>query len=129
MYVPHLYHLPASTADAPLQTNAVTYQTGQDTVVRAQFLKNGTLANSQDTNFRAVSDDWPVFGLAQDLGTVSGTSQTVVYAIGHVRDPAVQYIVANNGLQLRSMYFWSKFSSVTDLVSPPRFRTRGKVGC
>ena len=84
--------------------------------MRGQFIKNGKLANSQDTNFRAVSDDWPVFGLAHDLGTVSGTSPTVVYAVGHVRDPAIQYIVADNARQARNLYFWSEFSSVTDLV-------------
>ena len=88
--------------------------------MRGQFVSNGKLANSQDTNFRAVSNDWPVFGLAHDLGTVSGTSPTVVYAVGHVRDPAIQYIVANNGRQSRNLFFWSEFSSVTDLVGIPR---------
>jgi hypothetical protein len=47
--------------------DGVTYQTGQDSVVRSQFVSNGKLANTQDTNFRAVSDDWPVFGLSKDL--------------------------------------------------------------
>ena len=76
------------------------------------------LANTEDTNFRAVSDDWPVFALAHDLGTVaaSGASPTVVYAVGHVRDPAIQYIIADNGRQDRSLYFWSQYSSVADIV-------------
>ena len=105
-------------------TTGTTYQTGQDVVVRGQFISNGALANTQDTNFRAVSNDWPVFGLAHDLGTVSGTSPTVVYAVGHVRDPAIQYIVANNGRQSRNLYFWSEFSSVTDPVGTVRSFTR-----
>lgn len=96
-------------------------------MVRAQFIQNGKLANSRDTNFRAVSDDWPVFGLAHDLGTVSGTSPTVVYAVGHVRDPAIQYIVADNGRQSRNLYFWSKFQSVTELVCSLRSRKGEKV--
>ncbi|KZT74313.1 DUF1793-domain-containing protein [Daedalea quercina L-15889] len=102
---------------ATLNTDGVTYQTGEDTVVRAQFISNGELANTEDTNFRAVSDDWPVFALAHDLGTVSGTSDTVVYAVGHVRDPAIQYIIADDQLQPRNLYFWSQFSTVNDLLS------------
>ncbi|KAI0736382.1 hypothetical protein C8Q72DRAFT_909206 [Fomitopsis betulina] len=102
-----------------LNTNSLTYQTGQDIVVRAQFISNGVLANTEDTKFRAVSDDWPVFALAHDLGTISssGVSPTVVYAVGHVRDPAIQYIIADNGRQDRSLYFWSQYASVADILS------------
>lgn len=46
------------TERASLQTLGMTYQTGQDTVVRAQFIANGQLANTQDGNFRAVNNDW-----------------------------------------------------------------------
>ena len=104
-----------------MQTNSLTYQAGQDIVVRAQFINNGVLANTEDTNFRAVSDDWPVFALAHDLGTVAASeaSPTVVYALGHVRDPAIQYIIADNGRQDRSLYFWSQYASVADIVRSP----------
>lgn len=80
--------------------------------MRAQFVNNGVLANTQDTNFRAVQDDWPVFAFAHDLGTVSGSSPPVVVAVGHVRDPAIEYIVAGGQTQDRSLFFWSQFSSV-----------------
>ncbi|EPS94710.1 hypothetical protein FOMPIDRAFT_1054860 [Fomitopsis schrenkii] len=102
-----------------LNTNGLTYQTGQDIVVRAQFINNGALADTEDTNFRAVSDDWPVFAFAHDLGTVfpNDASPTVVYAVGHVRDPAIQYIIADNGRQDRSLYFWSQYASVADILS------------
>ncbi|TFK55924.1 DUF1793-domain-containing protein [Heliocybe sulcata] len=101
-----------------LNTDGATYQTGQDTVVRAQFINNGQLANTEDTNFRAVSDNWPVFGLAHDLGTV-GTAATspVLYSVGHVRDPAIQYIVSGGALQSRSVYFWSQYSTVASAIS------------
>lgn len=95
----------------------MTYQTGQDAVVRAQFINNGVLANTEDTNFRAVSDNWPVFAFAHDLGIVSITATApVIYTVGHVRDPAIQYIVADDVYQPRSVYFWSAYSSVADLV-------------
>lgn len=97
--------------------NGVTYQTGQDTVVRAQFINNGKLANTQDTNFRAVSDNWPVFGFAHDLGSVNAATSPVVISVGHVRDPAIQYIIAGGVLQSRSLYFWSKYSTVASAIS------------
>lgn len=99
-------------------SSSVTYQTGQDVVVRAQFINNGVLANTEDTNFRAVSDNWPVFAFAHDLDTVSTTATVpVIYTVGHVRDPAIQYIVANDVYQPRSIYFWSAYSSIADLIS------------
>jgi hypothetical protein len=44
------------------------------------------------------------------------TSDPIVWSIGFVRDPAIKYITAN-GFQDRSLYFWTKYSSVTDLIS------------
>ena len=101
-----------------IQSDGTTYQTGQDTVVRAQFINNGALANTLDTNFRAVSDDWPVFAFAKNLGTFSSAATTpVIFSVGHVRDPAAEYIVANGGTQSRSLYFWSQFSTVSAAIS------------
>ncbi|GLB33929.1 putative protein with domain of unknown function (DUF5127) [Lyophyllum shimeji] len=101
-----------------LNTASATYQTGQDTVVRAQFINNGRLPNTQDTAFRAVQDRWPVFALAHDLGSVDGNSEPqVVFSVGHVRDPAIKYIVAGGGTQDRHLYFWSQFNSVSSLIS------------
>lgn len=98
-------------------TSATTYQTGQDVVVRGQFISNGVLANTQDTAFRAIQDDWPVFAFARDLGTVSATASTpMVVSIGYVRDPAVEYITAGGSYQPRSLYFWSKYSTVSAAV-------------
>ncbi|THH14879.1 hypothetical protein EW146_g5515 [Bondarzewia mesenterica] len=102
-----------STTSSP----STTYQTGQDVVVRAQFINSGALANTQDTNFRAISDNWPVFAFAHDLGTVSGPTDPVVFTVGHARDPAVEYIVAGGASQDRSIYFWSQFPSVADVIS------------
>lgn len=102
----------------------VTYQSGADTDVRGQFTSHGNLSNTQDTNFRAINNDFPVFGLAKDLGQVAGTTGPVVFAIGSVRDPAVEYIVANNGTQARSLYFWSQYSNASDAVSLYTFDLR-----
>ncbi|KAI0744972.1 DUF1793-domain-containing protein [Earliella scabrosa] len=93
-----------------------TYQTGEDRVVRAEFVKNGKLANTQDTQFRSVSDRWPVFAFARDLGDVTSPTEPVVFSVGHVRDPVVQYIIVNNAIQTRSSYFWTKFGSFPDAI-------------
>ncbi|KAJ7068407.1 DUF1793-domain-containing protein [Mycena amicta] len=98
-------------------TAGATYQTGADVTVRAQFINNGKLANTLDTNFRAISNNWPVFGLAHDLGSVTTATVPVLFSVGHVRDPAIQYIVAGGALQSRSSYFFSQFSTAADVIS------------
>lgn len=58
-----------------------------------------------------------VFAFAHDLGTVEAAQTTpVVYAIGLVRDPAVQYTLAGGVTQARSLYFWSRWSTVIEAV-------------
>ncbi|KAI1794379.1 DUF1793-domain-containing protein [Ganoderma leucocontextum] len=106
-----------SAFHSTLNTAGATYQTGEDVVVRAQFAANGTLANTQDTAFRAISDRWPVFAFAHDLGAVTSATVPVVYSIGHVRDPVVQYVILNGGVQARSSYFWTRFSTIGDAIS------------
>ncbi|KAF9057677.1 DUF1793-domain-containing protein [Panaeolus papilionaceus] len=98
-------------------TAGTTFQSGADVTVRAQFINNGRLPNTQDTNFRAISNSWPVFGLSRDLGSIKSSTGPVVFSVGHVRDPAIRYIVANGGIQQRSLFFWSQFSSTSALIS------------
>ena len=109
------------------QASGVTYQIGADVDVRSQFVNNSVLLNSQDTQFRAISDRFPVFAFAHDLGQVSAPTAPVVYSIGHVRDPVVQYIILSGGMQARSSYFWTRFAKIGDAVnsrisSSPAFR-------
>ncbi|KAJ7276535.1 DUF1793-domain-containing protein [Mycena haematopus] len=98
-------------------TVGATFQTGQDIVVRAQFVNNGKLANTLDTNFRAIEDDWPVFGFAHDLGTVTRASVPVVFSVGHIRDPALEYIVAGGAIQNRNLYFKSVFPTSAAVIA------------
>ena len=100
------------------QTKGTTWQTGQDAVVRGRFISNGSLANTADTYFRPISYSWPVFGFSHDLGTVaSAATEPVVFVVGHVRDPAIQYVTKNNGRQERSVLFWTKFKTVSSAIS------------
>ncbi|KAL7814434.1 glutaminase GtaA [Trichoderma gracile] len=70
----------------------VTYQIGQDTAVRGQFLSNGTLTGHIDTDYRAVNDRWPVFAFARDLGAVgrSGSASTL-FTIGVAQEKAILF--------------------------------------
>jgi hypothetical protein len=104
-------------------TARFSYQSGQDVVVRGQFVDNGVLADTNDTNYRAISDNWPVFGLCADLGQVSGQAVSVPLVIGQVRTPAVSYL--GQDLQpLWTSYFasWQDMLGffVTDLAAAAR---------
>ncbi|KAJ7481103.1 hypothetical protein B0H11DRAFT_1232531 [Mycena galericulata] len=100
-----------------INANSPTYQTGQDTVVRTQFIENAKLTNTEDTNFRAVENDWPVLAFAHTITVDTTVSVPVKFSIGQVRDPAVEYIIAGNVYQQRSYYWWSTYSSVAALIS------------
>lgn len=99
------------------QVNAMTYEVGPDTILRPGFIATGVLNNTVDTQFRAIDSMWPVFAFAHDLGTVA-TSKTVpvVYTIGHVRDPLVQFLNVPNANSLRGAYYLTRYSSITDMV-------------
>jgi hypothetical protein len=58
-----------------------------------------------------------VFGLAHDLGTITTATTPVVFSVGHIRDPAIQYIVAGGALQSRSLYFLSSLSTSAAVIS------------
>lgn len=90
-------------------------------MARTAFITNGKLGNTENTTFRAIGSDWPVFALSQDLGTVDWqTTRSTVFSIGHIRDPVVQYNMST-GIQNRSPLFLSRFSSVANLVSSIHF--------
>jgi Domain of unknown function (DUF5127)/Domain of unknown function (DUF4965)/Domain of unknown function (DUF1793)/Domain of unknown function (DUF4964) len=76
-------------------TSGLTWQSGEDIAVRAQFVDNGNLANTNDTDYRAIEDNWPVFGFAVDLGTLGTTPATIPLSIGLVRTPAISYLGQN----------------------------------
>ena len=101
-----------STVWATPSGGGLTYQSGQDVVVRAQFVSNGKLANTNDTNYRAIGNNWPVFAFCADLGQVSGAAKTVPLSIGLVRTPAVSY----QGQNLQPLWT-AKFSTWQDMLA------------
>ncbi|KAJ4311479.1 hypothetical protein N0V94_007920 [Neodidymelliopsis sp. IMI 364377] len=65
--------------------DGLTHQSGPDIDVRSMFVCNGALDDSDDTNHRAINDNWPVFGYAIDLGL-----QRAEYLIQNSLYPAEQ---------------------------------------
>lgn len=90
----------------------LSYQSGGDTTVRTQFVSQGSLTNSVDSNMpRAINNNWPVFAFSFALGTVTGvTSSPLVLALGHVRQPAVSY----QGTQIPPLWqsYWSTWQQM-----------------
>jgi len=101
----------------PITAQNPSYQTGQDSTVRGQFIQNGQLTNGQDENFRAISDDFPVFGISVDLGSIQSTTSPIVWAVGYVRDPSINYTTGKGETQLRSPYYATQYSTIDDVVS------------
>jgi hypothetical protein len=69
----------------------LTYQSGQDKTVRGTFANNGSLQNSQDTNYRGIEDNWPVFGFAINLGSVSASTVSTLFSLGLAQEQAIQF--------------------------------------
>ncbi|KIW02103.1 uncharacterized protein PV09_06593 [Verruconis gallopava] len=85
-------------------SNSLTIQTGSDTNVRSTFIKMGKLDGSQDSNFRAINNNWPVFGFARDFGNVGMSVQSQLFTIGLLQQNAVQFLGANGLVKLPSLW-------------------------
>lgn len=94
----------------------MTYQSGIADDVRSAFSQNGKLANAKDPNFRAISDNWPVFGFSHDLGSVQDTVSTL-FTIGLAQENAIQYSGASKDPHAEPSLWKSYFSTGTDAVS------------
>lgn len=97
----------------------LTYQSGADVDVRGQFLQSGSLANTQDTNFRGIDDNYPVFGYAVDLGKVGNSSVSTLFQLSLHQENCVQFEGAN-GNQSVPCLWTSYFSDETSAVSCSR---------
>lgn len=73
--------------------------------MRGAFASSGELANSKDTNYRAINSDWPVFGYAVDLGTVGGAQPaSTLFSIGLYQQEAIQFLGENGDTILPSLW-------------------------
>ncbi|PCH43429.1 DUF1793-domain-containing protein, partial [Wolfiporia cocos MD-104 SS10] len=98
------------------QGPGMTYQTGPAGTIRGVFQTNSSLTDSSDPNFRSIKD-YPAFAFAVDLGLIKSTANPVVWALGYVRNPAIEYTTPTGESQLRYPYWATQYSSVSDVVN------------
>ncbi|KLO17752.1 DUF1793-domain-containing protein [Schizopora paradoxa] len=97
--------------------SGLTWRIGADVQDRGIFTNTSQLTNTTDPNFRPVSDSWPVFGIAVDVGSVGSTpSSPVIWGIGVVRNQSVQYLGSDATTKQRSAYYWANFTTAVDVA-------------
>lgn len=97
-------------------TENLTHQSGSDDDVRGQFIKHGQLSNIQDTNFRGINDNFPVYGFSVDLGQVSSSSVSTLFQISLHQENCVRFEGANGDESVPCLWT-SYFSNDTSAVS------------
>ena len=73
--------------------------------------------NQTDTNFRSIDHNFAIFAIARNLGTVQATQDPIVWAVGFVTDPAINYTDILGASQQRSLFYKTQYSDDTSLVS------------
>lgn len=102
---------------ATQNTTNLTFQSGSDTTVRTNFATVGKLANTNDTNYRAIQNNYPVFGFAVDLGSVGAKPANTLYTLGLTQEEAIQYDGATGVVPVPSLwtsYFATELDAVSD---------------
>lgn len=95
----------------------LTFQSGEDTAVRGAFQNNGTLGNKNDTNFRAIDDDYPVFGFAVDLGAIGSASAGIgatdsvstLFTLGLTQELAAQFVGESGTTVAQVPSLWTSY--------------------
>ena len=93
----------------------LTYQSGSAQDVRRAFTTYGFLADTQDTSYRAIQQNYPVFAFAKDLGSVGATPVDTVFTMGLAQDEAIQFDGANGVVPVPSLWT-SYFANALDAV-------------
>ena len=75
------------------------------------------LDNQTDPNFRSISPNFTVFAISRDLGIIQATPDPIVWAVGFVTDPAINYTDLSGASQQRSLFYKTQYSDDTSLVS------------
>ncbi|GJE94471.1 hypothetical protein PsYK624_106410 [Phanerochaete sordida] len=105
-----------STYFASLLTQQMTWMADSDANCRGQFSSQGKLTNSANQGPKKISDAFNVFAISMDLGEVTTTTDPVVWAVGMVRDPAVQAVTATGAQETRSPY-WRTTGTAVDMLT------------
>ena len=93
-----------------------SFQSGEDNLLRYTFARSGKLASSQDTNFRPIRSEWPVFGYAVDLGYVGRAPISTLFTVGLCQEKAVHFL-GKEGLTVLPSLWKSYFENELDALS------------
>ncbi|KLO07713.1 DUF1793-domain-containing protein [Schizopora paradoxa] len=96
-------------------TAGVKYQIGLFMDVRNLGMNSTGLQDNIADSTSAT--DVIVRGISVDLGQVIQTTSPMVFAIGVVRDPSIQFVSLSSEAQLRSSYYRMNFTTSSDVVS------------
>ncbi len=77
---------------ATRQHHGLSVQSGYGPAVRGQFARHGSLIAGSDSGPYPIGQHPPVFGFSVDLGQVGATAKRTTFSIGHVRQPAINYL-------------------------------------
>jgi hypothetical protein len=101
-----------------VQGNNVTYQIASDADSRGNFTLSGKLNGQQDPNLRPINDNFAVFAISRDLGTIQATKDPVVWAIGYTTDSAINYSDLSGAPPIsRSPYYKIQYSNDEEMAS------------
>ena len=88
-------------------SDSLTFLQDSDVNTRNAFKNAGKLANTKNTDFRPINQDWPVFGYAIDLGSVSGAAPGQLFSLGYFQENQVQFNGTDGYQQLKAL--WTSF--------------------
>ncbi|KAI4960699.1 hypothetical protein J4E86_002324 [Alternaria arbusti] len=94
----------------------LTHKSGADSEVRDAFDNDGSLDNAEDSGFRPINAEWPVFGYALNMGSVGSDVKSQLYTIGLCQDDAIQFLGAdglNNVPSLWKSYFQDDLAALS----------------
>jgi len=82
----------------------LTFESGIDTDVRAAFTTHGVLTNTNDTNYRAINENYPTFAFAVDLGSVDAAAVSTLFTLGLAQESAIQLDGASGNVSVPSLW-------------------------
>jgi hypothetical protein len=73
------------------------------------------LNGQKDSQSRAINNNFAVFAISRNLGTIITTQAPVVWAVGYTTDPAVSYSDLSGAAPIsRSLYYKTRYPGPDD---------------
>ncbi|PCH40679.1 hypothetical protein WOLCODRAFT_70247 [Wolfiporia cocos MD-104 SS10] len=94
----------------------VSYTVGGYVAVDSYFIGNGNLSDTDAIANASSGPNVNVLALAADLKTISSTQDPVVFTVGYVRDPSINYTSASGESRMYSPYFVTQSSDMLGIV-------------